>query len=118
MKKRKISPSKQEVMDTLAKEEPEIKGYGKATLIIEHKKVSKEFGVIKAELYQKDKLIARGAMTCVPETTEDSFYWDLLKVGESRFDGYSLDYQRETVGSIVREGIKKALKEGRIPYIK
>ena len=55
-------------------------------------------------------------MTCIPKKATDSFDWSMLKNDESFFDGYSIDFGKETFGSLIKEGSKKAVKEGKIPF--
>lgn len=121
MKKKKLVklgfPSKQEVIGTLLKEDPAPKKFEKLMVIVEHKKISKVLGIVKAEVLQNQKIILKGSMTCIPETFEDSFNWNILKDGQSYFEGYSIDYKGETVGSIIKQGLKKSIKEGKIPFL-
>ena len=111
-------PTKEEIIKTLLKEDPLIKKYEKLIVIIEHKKISKALGIIKAELINNGKVSLKGSMTCIPETIEDFFNWDLLKEGESHFDGYSIDFKGDTISSLIKQGLKNSMKEGRIPFIR
>lgn len=56
-------------------------------------------------------------MTQFPQSRSDSFNWDSLNVGESHFEGYSLDYKEESLSQIISQSFKTALKEGRIPFL-
>ena len=110
-------PSKQEIVDTLLMEDPKPKKFIKLIILIEHKKISKVLGIVKGEVLQNKKVIIKGSMTCIPENGDDSFNWSILKTGQSYFEGYSIDYKGETIGSMIKQGLKKALKEGKIPFI-
>lgn len=116
-KKKNLFPSKREVVNTLLKEDPQLKSLEKLMLITEHKKISSKIGLIKAELRQSGKLIMKGSMTCVPEKLEDSFDWSMLKVGQSFFSAYSLDYGKQTIGSMIKEGLKNSIKQGKVPFV-
>ena len=74
-------------------------------------------GIVKGEVLQNKKIVLKGGMTCIPEKTEESFNWDVLKVGQSYFEGYSLNYKGETIGSLIKQGVKKSIKEGKIPFM-
>ncbi len=116
MRRIRLYPSKKEVLDSLLSESPHLKSFEKLVLVIEHKKVSSSLGIIKGELFQNRKVILKGCMTCVPERVEESFNWDMLSQGQSYFEGYSVDYQGETIGSLIKQGLKKSIKEGKIPF--
>ena len=110
-------PTKEEVMQALLEEDEKVKGFNKYILIIEYRKISEKLGIIRGELIQDDKIIFKGKMTQLPETQVDSFDWDMLEIGESYFEGYSLDYKGETISQLMKQGFKKSLKEGRLPFI-
>src|SRR3989344_7101446 len=116
-KKVEKCPSKEEVINTLLREDPVIKKYGKLILIVEHKKISEALGYIKAELIHNGKLLGKGSMTCLPKKEEDSFDWNRLMLGQSFFDGYSLDYKEEGIMSLLKQGLVKSMKEGKIPFL-
>jgi len=111
-------PTKEEILQTLLKENPVVKKYEKMIFIIEHKKLSKNLAIIKGELINNGKVSIKGSMTCIPEVTGESFNWNVLKEGESYFDGYSIDYQGESIGSLIKQGLKKSVKDGRIPFLR
>jgi hypothetical protein len=108
--------SKEEIIKALS-DDNELEGFSKYILIIEHKKVSQTLGLIKGELLQNNKIILRGKMTEFPETFPDSFNWESLTVGESYYEGFSLDYQGETISQLLIQGFKNSIKEGKIPFI-
>jgi len=108
--------SKNEIIDTLLKENPKLKDFKKLILIVEHKKISNELGIIKGELLENRKVIVRGSMTCLPQKSEEGFNWDMLSSGESYPQGYTFDYKEDSITSMVKQGLKKGLKEGKIPF--
>lgn len=116
-KKKSRYPSKKEIISALL-DDQELEGFGKYILIIEHRKVNKDIGIIKGELIQNDKIILRGKMTEFPQRGPDSFDWDILDVDESFFDGFSLDYKGESISQMIIQGVKKSIKEGKIPYFR
>ena len=122
MAKKKTSktkfPSKNDIIDTLLKEDPKPKKFEKLIIVIEHKKINNVLGLVKGEVLQNQKVVLKGSMTCIPEKTEESFNWDILEVGQSYFEGYSLDYKGETIGSLIKQGLKKSIKEGKIPFMR
>jgi len=85
-------------------------------LVIEHNKVSARLALIRAEVLKESNVILNGSMTILPKKSTDSFNWDILPVGESFFEGYTLDYGKETIGSMIKEGLKRAVKNGKIPF--
>lgn len=109
-------PSKQEIIDIILAEDASPKKFKKLIVVVEHKKINPLLGIAKAELLQDGKVVLKGSMTCLPETFEDSFDWNILTDGQSYFEGYSIDYQGETVGSMIKQGLKKSIKEGKIPF--
>ena len=84
---------------------------------MEYKKISNNLGVIKGELIQNKKMILNGSMTCFSDKSEEGFDWDILKNGESYVQGYNVDLQEEKIGSMIKQGFKKGIKEGKIPFI-
>lgn len=116
LKKSRFSTRK-DIIDALLKEDPAEKGFNKYMVIVEQKKISSKLGVIKAELLQNAKVSAKGKMTTLPVTEDEGFDWDRLKVGEVYYQGFSVDLQGQTVGSMIMEGIKKSIKQGKIPYV-
>lgn len=116
-KRTKKFPSKQEIINTLLKEDQPAKKFEKLILIIEHKKVSNEIGYIKGELIQNGRLLGKGAITCLPKKEKDSFDWNMLDIGQSYFNGFSLDYRAERITALITEGLKKSMKEGKIPFL-
>ena len=108
--------SKKEIIDILLRENPKQKGMDKLMLVIEHKKINKNLGLIKGEILKDGKVILTGSMTCIPKKLADSFDWNMLNDGKSFFDGFSVDYGKETIGSIIKEGLKNSIKEGKIPF--
>ena len=120
MVKKKINnefPSKKEIIATILKEDPQIKKFEKLILIIEHKKINPTLAIIKGELVQNGRVVLKGSMSCIPERSDDSFNWNILKAGQSYFNVFSFDYKGETITSLITQGLKKSLKEGRIPFI-
>jgi len=115
--KKTVFPTKQEVINTLLAEDPNPKGFEKIMRVIEHKKISKALGLLKAEGLQNGKVFLKGSMACIPERTGDSFDWSMLTDNQSHFEGYSLDYQGETMGTMIKQGLKKRIKEGSIPFL-
>jgi hypothetical protein len=109
--------SKEEIIKALSADS-ELEGFSKFILILEHKKVSGTIGLITGELLQNNKIILRGKMTEFPESLPDSFNWDVLAIGESYFEGFSLDYQGEKISQLIIQGIKNSIKEGKIPFIR
>jgi hypothetical protein len=116
MAKKSRYATRKEVLSAL-KDTHVIKGHQKLILIVEYKKKSNKLGVVVGELLQNDKTLLRGKIACFPEKNPESFDWTRLKAGESQFSGYSLDYKSDTVMSMITEGLKKSVKEGRIPFV-
>ncbi len=109
-------PSKDEILKALL-DDKKLVDFEKLILIVEHKKTSKNIGIIKGELLQNDKVIFRGKMTEFPETTPDSFDWDELNIGESYYQGFSLDYKGEKISELFIQGLKNSIKKGKIPFV-
>jgi hypothetical protein len=111
-------PTKEEVVQTLLREDPSIKNHNRLILLIEFKKVTTNIGIVGAELLSNGKVIVKGSYTCVPVTTEESsFDWNILKKQESYAQGYSLDFKGETIRSRLLSGFNNAIQEGRIPFM-
>lgn len=116
-KKQKLRfPTKEKVLQALA-EGGNLNGFEKYALIIEYKKISGTIGVVTGELLQNNKILLRGKLVVFPETQPDSFDWGLLKAGENYFQGYSLDYKGETLIQLIKQGLKKSIKNGRFPFL-
>lgn len=117
LKKKSRFPTKKEVVQAVSDDDA-LNGFEKYALIIEHKKLSNNVGMIKAELLQNNKILLRGKIAKFPERQQDSsFNWEMLKVGESYFEGYSLDFKGATFSQKIIDGFKKSITEGRIPYL-
>lgn len=116
-KKKPNYPSKDEIIKAL-REGQELKGFENYILIIEHKKINENVGIVKGELLQNDEVILGGKMTVFPETLSNAFDWEKLNIGESIFNGFYLDYKGETLSEILLEGIKNSLREGKFPFIR
>lgn len=109
-------PSKKEVMNLILEENPSVKGFNKFVLILEYKKINSNLAVTKGELSQNKKILLKGSITCIPDKNEDSFNWGILKNGESYFSGFSLDHKGESIASLIMQGVKKSIKEGKFPF--
>jgi hypothetical protein len=110
-------PSKSEVINTLLKEDPSIKKFNRMIVVVEHKKINKNLGITKGELIVNGKTSLKGSMTQIPETTEDSFDWKILKDGESYFQAFSINYKEEKLISLFKQGLKNSIKGGKIPFL-
>jgi len=107
--------TKEEVIRALT-EKSDPKGFKKYILLLEHRKISSNLGLVKGELLHNNKIVLTGKMTQFPETQPESFNWEKLKIGESYFEGYSLDYKGETISQLIIQGLKRSVKEGRFPF--
>jgi len=110
-------PTKNDVIKALKHDEKSNKDLQKLTLIVEYHKISRKVGLVTAEVIQNNKEILRGKIACFPEKEPEGFDWTRLKIGESTFTGYSLDYKGDTIMSMLTEGFKKSIKGGKIPFI-
>jgi len=108
--------SKREVVDLLLKEVPPSKKFEKWIVIVEHKKLSENVGLTKAEIVQNGKVVLKGGGTQHISKNPDGFSWSILKHGESYFEAYYLDASKQSVVSLFKEGILKSIKEGKIPF--
>ena len=72
--------------------------------------------MIKGEIIKDGKVVLKGSMTTIPKKSNDSFDWSILNNGQGFFDGFSVDYGKETIGSMIKEGFKKAIKDGKLPF--
>ena len=115
-KKIKKHASKEEILEALS-DNKKLEGFGKLILLIEHKKISNTIGLITAELLQNNKIVLIGKTTVFPESLPDSFDWGKLAIGESCFDGFSLDYKGEKLSQLIIQGFKNSIKNGKIPFI-
>lgn len=113
-------PSKFEVIGALLKEDPQMRNMDKFIAIIEHKLLTKNMGIVKLELLQNGKVILKGKLTTEPKISseEGAFDWNMLRIGESHFVGYSLDLRGQSFKSLIKGGFEKSLKDGRIPFWK
>ncbi len=109
-------PTREEVLRGLnSGDEP--KSFKRYTLLVEYRKISGKLGLISAELFQNNALLAQGKMTQYPQTRLDSFNWDGLRVNENYIEGYALNYQEESFIQIVKQGLRASIKHGRIPFL-
>jgi len=110
-------PSKEEIINALFDDE-ELKDFEKFILILERKKVSENIGIIKGELIQNDDVVLRGKITVNPNSPIDDFNWNKLEIGNSIFNGLSLDYKGETLYELFVEGLKNSLRDGKLPFLR
>ena len=111
-------PTKKEIVDALLADDPLKKGFEKYVAVVEHKKLSSKIGIVKGEILQNGKTIIKGKMTCPPIKDDESFDWNMLTVGESYFQAFSIDFKGQSLKSMITEGIKKSIKEGKLPYMR
>ena len=108
-------PTKEEVKDALLSDKPS-KEFKRYVLIVEYRKISTRLGLISAELIQNNSVILRGKITQFPEINQDFFRWDKLRIGEAQFEGYLLDAKEEPLIQLIKQGFKKSIREGRLPF--
>ena len=111
-------PSKKEIINALLAEDPCKKLFDKYIVLVEHKKLSNKIGVVKAEVIQNGKIMLKGKKTETPVKEEEGFNWNIVEEGESHFEGYSLDVKSQSMKSMIKEGLRKSVKDGRIPFFK
>lgn len=107
--------SKDEIIQAL-KHCSKAKNFENFMLILEFRKFSNKLGVIQGKLYQNDKVVLRGKLTD-DVSSRDNFNWEELKIGGSSFRGFYLDYKKQTLFSLVKQGFQNSLKQGRIPFL-
>ena len=109
-------PTKEDVKDALLSDKPS-KEFKRYVLIVEYRKISTRLGLISAELILNNSVILRGKIAHAPETNQDFFRWDKLRIGETQFEGYLLDTKEEPLIRLIQQGFKKSIRDGRLPFI-
>jgi hypothetical protein len=89
------------------------------TVIIEHRKVSQNIGLIIAELMSGKEIVAIGKATVYPRGISDldSFNWAHLNIGEAEFTSFALDTKKQPISQMLIGAVKKSISEGRIPFL-
>ncbi|MGB8218219.1 MAG: hypothetical protein WCE94_13055 [Candidatus Methanoperedens sp.] len=86
--------SKDDILELLIDENPQIKGkekYSQLIVVFETKKVNFNLGLIKGEYYQDGKLEYRGSLLLPIDPSSPGSIWVKIKDGESLFYGFTLD---------------------------
>jgi len=108
-------PTREEIIQALH-DDDKMKDFEQLLVVLEFNRKTDKIGLIKGELLQNDKVVIRGKLTVFPETMPDPSMWSKLKVGESVFYGFSLEYEGEKLFDMLAEGIKNSIRDGRIPF--
>jgi len=109
--------TREKMLDILIKNKRE-SPFERHILVIEHKKVNSQVGIVNAEIVKDTKeVVFGGGMICSP-LESDEFTWKDLKKGESHYGGYWIDTKPDTIGSMIKEGLTKSIKEGKVPFLR
>ncbi len=111
--------SKEEVLDLIRKENPPIsedKKYKKIILLLEIKKASPKYLLIRGEYYEKDKIESAGSMV-VPITQANQRATETtssLQDGQSIFFGFSLDSKVLGFTHVLKMFVKRSFETSSI----
>lgn len=108
--------NKQELLETLKKEQEEIKEFNGVNVVLEKKRLSLESGILKAEIYSKDKLEYAGGilMTIEKDTEQDTATWGKVEIGQSDYFGFYLLERGKKLKEHVVGFFSRSFKEGKI----
>jgi hypothetical protein len=114
--------SKKQLLRAIRRETKPPKGFGQWILIIEHRRVSKDIGLLVLEAQLNGKPEWSGSMSVNlpeqkkfgPDGTKLQGDWETVGVGQSRFNVLTLELRGKSVIELAKEYIKRSFEEGKI----
>ncbi len=114
--------SKKQLLRAIRKETKPPKGFGQWLLILEHRRVSKDIGLLVLEAQLDGKAQWSGSMSVNlpeqkkfgPDGSELPGEWDTIGVGQSRFNVFTLELRGKSVMEMAKDYIKRSFEEGKI----
>jgi hypothetical protein len=111
---KKQSPTKQDLLNAIARE-GKVKGkHDKTVIIVELKKVSSILGMIKGEMYKNKKIDLAGSLFFPLEKSEKPSVWDTIKVKQSKFYGLRVDARKPSIYEVLKDFMGRTFKEGKL----
>ncbi len=105
--------SKDDILELLIGENPQIKGkekYSQLIVVFETKKVDLNLGIIKGEYYQDGKLEYRGSLLLPLDSSNQDSIWAKIKGGESLFYGFTLDSREMKVTEKIKDFLSRSFE--------
>jgi hypothetical protein len=124
MTRKKMTPTKKELLRAIRKETKPPTGFGQWVIIFEAKKLTQNLGLIRLEGYSDKRLEWSGSLsiplpqakTYGPDGREQtpSPNWDTLVVGASRYSVLTMEMRGKTLWEGAKGLMKRSISEGKI----
>jgi hypothetical protein len=117
--------SKKQLLRKIRKETRPPKGFGQWVLVIEHRRISEQIGLLVLEAQLDGKHQWSGSMSANlpeqkkygPDGKEIQSEWETLGAGESRFNVLTFEMRGKSVVELAKGFIKRSFEEGKIQDI-
>ena len=117
--------TKKQLLRAIRKETKPQKGFGQWILVLEHRRVSENVGLLLAEAQLNGKPEWSGSMSVNlpeqkkygPDGKELQGEWDTLTVGQSRYNVFTFEMRGKSILEVVKGFLKRSLEEGKIQDI-
>jgi hypothetical protein len=117
--------SKKKLLLAIRKETRPPKGFGQWVLIIEHRRISEDLGLLRVEAQLNGKLEWSGSISVNlpeqkkfgPDGKEIQSDWETLAVGQSRYNVLTFEMRGKSITELAKGFIKRSLEDGKIQDI-
>lgn len=117
-------PSKKRLLRAIRKETKPPSGFGQWILVLEHRRISDDIGLLLAEAQLDGKIEWSGSISInLPEQkkyqdgAEIPSEWDAISSGQSRYNVLTFEMRGKSVIEMVKGFIKRSFEEGRLQDI-
>jgi len=117
--------SKKKLLSAIRKETKPPKGFGQWVVIIEHRRISENIGLLLGEAQLDGKLQWSGSISVNlpeqkkfgPDDKEIQGEWETLNPGQSRFNVLTLEMRGKSIAELIKGFLKRSFEEGKIQDI-
>ena len=121
---------KKQLLKAIRKETKPPKGFAQWVLVLEHRRLAENVGLLRVEAELDGKLEWSGSASVSlpdakkfgPDSSELPGEWDNIAVGQSRFNIFTLELRSKSVIESVKGWIKRSFEDGKIqdfiPFVK
>jgi len=117
--------SKKKLLSAIRKETKPPKGFGQWVVIIEHRRISENVGLLLGEAQLDGKLQWSGSISVNlpeqkkfgPDGNEIQGEWETLNPGQSRFNVLTLEMRGKSVAELIKGFIKRSFEDGKLQDI-
>jgi hypothetical protein len=114
--------TKKQLIQAIRKQTKPQKGFAQWLLVIEHRRLSENMGLILIEAQLDGKIEWSGSASAnLPEAKKIGLdgqpapsEWDQLKPGQSRFNAFTFEMRGKSVIEMMKGVVKRSLEEGKL----